>query len=412
MLDCLVGHVITSEHVKFNGQGKEAGKSVKSRSSRQVERGNLAVIRFVHDRIIHKILSEDHVNLCTINIQSIKNKEAILLEYLTNNKINIALVTETWLSTSDTIWMSGNCLTQSGFSLDAINRVNRQGGGIALITTSNIKPTSLPLKETKCFEYGAWKIKYKSHDMVLLGIYHPPPSQKNLQTNIEFIDELVALYVELSTDNSNIMLTGDFNIHMSNEKDTDAISLREALRMLGLEQSVTFPTHRKGNILDLVITEVEGSVRPVLTSRGDYLSDHAAVNVVLKWRKGEVAIKTKRVQDWSAVDATELIQRLDLGGIESDDINEVISQYQERAKQITAELVPVEDKNITIRKEFPWYTLEIREQRKILRRREKIWRKYREDHHWLALKRERNRYNNMLKYTRNNIINTRIRECS
>ena len=52
-------------------------------------------------------------------------------------------------------------------------------------------------------------------------------------------------------------------------------------------------------------------------------------------------------------------------------------------------------KNIVARKKVPWFTDEIREQKRIIRR-EKIWQKYKEDQQWTALKNECKIYRNML----------------
>ena len=43
---------------------------------------------------------------------------------------------------------------------------------------------------------------------------------------------------------------------------------------LGLDQHVTFPTHRSNNILDLVFTECLSTHRILSCKPGPYLSDH------------------------------------------------------------------------------------------------------------------------------------------
>ena len=44
-----------------------------------------------------------------------------------------------------------------------------------------------------------------------------------------------------------------------------------------------------------------------------------------------------------------------------------------------------------------WNNKDLQAQRCIVRNRERLWRKYLQDHLWSAFKIERNRYNNMLK---------------
>ena len=47
---------------------------------------------------------------------------------------------------------------------------------------------------------------------------------------------------------------GDFNIHVDNAEDTDAIKLIDLLESYGLQQHVTSPTHKHDHTLDLIIT--------------------------------------------------------------------------------------------------------------------------------------------------------------
>ena len=58
---------------------------------------------------------------------------------------------------------------------------------------------------------------------------------------------------------------------------------------------------------------------------------------------------------------------------------------------------PVKEKCITVRSSNPWFTDEIKEQKRIVRRREKIWRQYGFIENWTALKIERQKYKRMLR---------------
>ena len=42
---------------------------------------------------------------------------------------------------------------------------------------------------------------------------------------------------------SNIMIVGDFNIHVNETENNDIISFNDTLEALGLDQHVAFPTH-------------------------------------------------------------------------------------------------------------------------------------------------------------------------
>ena len=55
----------------------------------------------------------------------------------------------------------------------------------------------------------------------------------------------------------NIILPGDFNIHIEETTSPDTVIFNDTMEALGLTQHVTQPTHNQGNILDLVFMELK-----------------------------------------------------------------------------------------------------------------------------------------------------------
>ena len=60
--------------------------------------------------------------------------------------------------------------------------------------------------------------------------------------------------VDMITNHSNIILMGDFNIHIGNEDDAESMTFLDTTEALGLEQWVDEPTHKSDNNLDLVVS--------------------------------------------------------------------------------------------------------------------------------------------------------------
>ena len=86
---------------------------------------------------------------------------------------------------------------------------------------------------------------------------------------------------------SNIMIMGDFNLHV-NENNATTTDFKDSLFAMGLEQHVTFSTHVAGNSLDLVITEVVNGVELLSCESGAYVSDHCAVKVKINVQKENI----------------------------------------------------------------------------------------------------------------------------
>jgi hypothetical protein len=57
----------------------------------------------------------------------------------------------------------------------------------------------------------------------------------------------------------NLIIAGDFNFHVDNiPADRDASTLVDLLQSFGLKQHVNVSTHKRGHLLDLVITKLAG----------------------------------------------------------------------------------------------------------------------------------------------------------
>ena len=86
--------------------------------------------------------------------------------------------------------------------------------------------------------------------------------------------------------------------------------------------------------------------------------------------------------------------KFDIYGDENtDDLVCILKTELDRLLDLHA---PIKIKYITLRRSRPWFTEDIRAQKKVVHRREKIWRKYGEEQHYTALKVEHNKYRKML----------------
>ena len=91
--------------------------------------------------------------------------------------------------------------------------------------------------------YAVWKISRKNNYCHVLGVYHPPPSDKNQSVNQDFVDKFFNIYIDLSARLDNSLITGDFNIHVNDEDDVDRMRFNGDLSLMTLTQHVSFPTH-------------------------------------------------------------------------------------------------------------------------------------------------------------------------
>lgn len=97
------------------------------------------------------------------------------------------------------------------------------------------------------FEYIAFTLKAEPA-ILLLTLYRPP------KLWADFLDQFSELMSLIITSYDQILVNGNFNIHMNKKTYVKAIKLLHILDSLQLKQHVTESTHDLGNTLDLFIS--------------------------------------------------------------------------------------------------------------------------------------------------------------
>ena len=92
-----------------------------------------------NDQYIHR--PSKFFTLSTINAQSIKSKENMIHEMLVSDRIEVCLITETWLRPviEDDTWVQASSLNTSQIRMSTVNRQNGRKGGLALLYNKEIK---------------------------------------------------------------------------------------------------------------------------------------------------------------------------------------------------------------------------------------------------------------------------------
>ena len=116
------------------------------------------------------------------NVQSLKNKDNLLRDYLANEKIGLFWAIETWLKSDiqSHLGVQGSALNTDGYRIALANReTGLRGGGLALIYNDTPDCKLIEKVQAHTFEYAQWDILGLNMILSLLAIYHPPPSPKH-----------------------------------------------------------------------------------------------------------------------------------------------------------------------------------------------------------------------------------------
>ena len=148
------------------------------------------------------------------NVQSIKNKQDIITELLEDSNADLAVLTETWLTDADDIWVQGSEFHRHNYKIDECHRKDRKERGLALVTKQNLKVKREEHRITAELEYAKWKVTSANSFLNILDVYRPPDG-----STPQFLDNFMELLVDILTSNTNLVVLGDFNIHVNDIHD-------------------------------------------------------------------------------------------------------------------------------------------------------------------------------------------------
>ena len=252
----------------------------------------------------------EKVNIMLINVQSIKSKELQLYKVIKEENISQCVVTEMWLSNKieDDTLVKCTVLNNDNLKLANVNRIGRKGGGIALVYCNNLKVRHLEVANWMSFEYAPWGLQHKGIKMTIIAIYRAPYSTMNQATIQSFFEEFTDWMATESNEYSNIIVQGDFNIHINNDQDADVNRFKDIMDALGLQQHASFSMHRYGNTLDHIYTELGSTVIINYCREGPILSDHTAVICGTNIQRENMTRKEVSYRKINKIDLDELSQ--------------------------------------------------------------------------------------------------------
>ena len=91
--------------------------------------------------------------------------------------------------------------------------------------------------------------------MSLASTTPPPPNAQVNATKNMFLDEITELLTAPISKYHNLIILGDFNMYINDTTNAENLIFNDRMGALELSQHVKIPTHRQGNILDLIYTE-------------------------------------------------------------------------------------------------------------------------------------------------------------
>ena len=189
----------------------------------------------------------------------------------------------------------------------------------------------------------------------------------------QFIDNLTELLVDIVTSNTNLVILGDFNIHVNNVYDPNSSIFLDTITALGLKQHIRGPTHKSGKCLDLIFSEEMSRTKAIKCSQDLIVSDHNSIQCILNIPKKYCTQKEVTYRQLKEGDLVQLVDNMSLEEIKAEKLDDMVSMLEENIPTALNNQAPEVTKVITERKKKPWFGNELKQQKRMVCRREKVF---------------------------------------
>lgn len=305
------------------------------------------------------------------------NKPAVLHEFISDNSLELLSLTETWLS-PDTPPSTLNGLTPPHFSIIHKPRPAGRGGGLALIYRSYLKLSEITFPSYTSFEALGVQFTVASKHFTLLTIYRPPSSSP-----ATFLDELSVLLADFCSRPNELLISGDFNIHVDDLSAPYTNSFLDLLDSLGLQQHVNFPTHNSGHSLDLLVSRTTSNVIHNVTRTFPALSDHFAILASLAVPAKDIPVRTtKTIRPLRSINSQQFsndILSSSLYTSPATNLSDYATQFTTVLTNLLDKHAPAKTISCSSRPHQPFITPEIRAAKSKRSQLERIYRKAKTD---------------------------------
>ena len=194
--------------------------------------------------------SERHnclIKSAILNTCSISNKIPLILELAAEHDLDLIIITETWITLDDIPLIES--LNTGPYSCSHLpSNTHNYGGGIGIIYKSSLYV--FPLRDHNNDHSEAFICSISPHTPRFLIYYYFNDPSSSIPL---FLSELYSFNVYILMSESNIII-GNFNI-ATNLSTNHSKSLLSILSSSNLKHHNTYPTHKHGNTLDLLISQ-------------------------------------------------------------------------------------------------------------------------------------------------------------
>ena len=180
---------------------------------------------------------------------------------------------------------------------------------------------------------------------------------------------------------------------------------------MGLTPHVKIPTLKAGHTLNQIYTILDNQVTISECRPGLLLSDQFVIECHALIARNSTT-KTVTSRKFKDIDNTAFMNDIDIEATHLTSIDEAVRTLDEELLRVLDKHAHMKTRRIVERKRETWHEDHVKHQKRVVRSRERVWKKYGQRHQWKAHSVERNRLNHLLAGS-NKIrsITAKVEEC-
>ncbi|ESO12279.1 hypothetical protein HELRODRAFT_158761 [Helobdella robusta] len=228
--------------------------------------------------------------------------------------MDVLVLVETWHGLAGDVAVG--LAKPPGFSfVDFVRPHDPAHGGLVIYFRSTFGCNKITLPVFTTFEAIAIKLKIERYNFILLSIYRPGSAQ----IFTSFFNELISVLEHITM--MNIILMGDFNVHVERMDDPHTIRLLEIFDMFDLVNHVKGKTHSHGGTLDLIVSSRSFPVAEISIHPSEVYSDHGCIVAKITIPRSCGNFVKKLARSWKDLDEDQFKESILKSAIAAKHIN-------------------------------------------------------------------------------------------
>src|SRR6218665_1500110 len=293
------------------------------------------------------------------------------------------MVTESWHSSSTDVAVRRSA--PPGYSYvdcprESAKDEDRNFGGLVIYhrTALTTRRVIIPDRPTT-FEALAVSVASPQGPLTVVNIYRPGSEAPSAA----FFVELAALFEHFALHNTQLVVAGDFNLHLEDPALPEAMEFALIAEQFGLRQWVSESTQRMGGWLDVLITRDDCQLVDI-TVHPPTVSDHGLVIATVPFLHETPFHVEGLFRNWKALDRNTFREALlstpafaDPTAFADASTSDLFTIYESSMTDIVNTLLPARAAKTRRSVLTPWFDAECRSSRRNARRLERLYRRTR-----------------------------------